>query len=276
MKAGVFLPLDASKLPNLVNMDADIMQRVARYDPANAHSITYLWGTTGIGYNPDSVEKALGTRRIDSWSTLFDPSVAAKLARCGIAMVDSPDNVLGVARIQMGLDTNSEKLDDLAAAARLVTDVRPYVRNFDSSHYHNDLASGEICVALGWSGDVMLARARGAAASPPVEVDYAVPKEGTIIGFSLVAIPADAPHPVNAHAFLNYLMEPEVIARVSNEIRYANANAAALPLLDAGLRNDPDFNPGDSVRARLHQLTVKTPDFSREQNRTWTRIKSGQ
>jgi putrescine transport system substrate-binding protein len=276
IKAGVFLPLDKSKLPNLKNMDPDIMQRVAAHDPGNRHAITYLWGTVGLGYNPDLVKRALGTDRIDSWSSILDPANAARLAKCGITMLDAPTDVFGSVAIYKGLDPNSEKPEDLKVVEDTLLAVRPHIRYFHSSSYINDLASGEICVALGWSGDMLQARDRGAAAAKPVTVKYAIPKEGAINYFDMLAIPADAPHPDNAHAYLNYLMEPEVIAKVTNKTRFASGNAAALPFVAEDIKNDPGIYPTAEVRARLHPDLVESQEFSRELNRAWTRIRSGQ
>src|SRR5688572_13317943 len=208
IKAGVFLPLDKSKLPNLKNMDPDLMQRVAAHDPGNQYSLIYLWGTIGLGYNPEQVKRALGTDTIDSWAILLDPQNARKLAKCGIAILDAPTDVYGSVAIYKGLDPNSEKPEDLKVVEDALAAVRPYIRYFHSSSYINDLAAGEICLALGWSGDVLQARDRGAAAAKPVTGRYAVPKAGAINYFDMLAIPADAPHPDNAHAFLNYMMEP--------------------------------------------------------------------
>jgi putrescine transport system substrate-binding protein len=174
------------------------------------------------------------------------------------------------------LDANTEKPEDLKVIEDTLMAVRPYIRYFHSSSYINDLASGEICVALGWSGDMLQARDRGAAAAKPITVKYAIPKEGAINYFDLLAIPADAPHPDNAHAYLNYLMDPEIIASVTNKTRFANANAAALPLVDEDIRNDPGIYPTPEVRARLHPDLVESPEFSRDLNRAWTRIRSGQ
>ena len=276
IKAGVFQRLDKSKLPNLSNMDPDIMRRVAVSDPGNEYSINYMWGTTGIGYNPRMVEKALGTDRIDSWSALFDPQTASKLAKCGITMLDAPEDVFDSVRIYQGHDPNSEKAEDLAEAEALLMKVRPYVRYFHSSQHVNDLASGEICVSLSWSGLIYQARSRGAAAATPVDVAYAIPKEGADIWFDMMAIPADAPHPGNAHVFLNFLMDPRVIAGVSNDVVYANGNAASLPFVNAELRDDPSVYPADEVRERLFTPVAHSPEFSREQNRAWTRVKTGQ
>jgi putrescine transport system substrate-binding protein len=276
IKAGVFLPLDKSKLPNLKNMDPDIMQRVAAHDPGNQYSLTYLWGTVGLGYNPEQVKRALGTDTIDSWAAILEPANAAKLAKCGITMLDSPTDVFASVAIYKGIDPNSEKAEDLKVVEDSLMAVRPFIRYFHSSSYINDLASGEICVALGWSGDMLQARDRGAAAAKPVTVRYAIPREGAINYFDMLAIPADAPHPDNAHAFLNYLMDPGVIAKVTNKVRFASGNAAALPFVADDIKNDPGIYPTAEVRARLHPDLVESQSFSRDLNRAWTRIRSGQ
>ncbi len=274
--AGAIGKLDKSKLPNLAHMDPVVMERIALNDPGNAHAIPYMWGTAGIGYNPVMVAKALGTGRIESWDAIFDPAIASKLAKCGIVMMDVPDDTFMVARIYLGLDANSERTEDLAAAEAVLKRVRPYIRYFNTSQLINDLASGEVCVAFSWNGYVIQARDRGAAAATPVQVAYAIPKEGTFIWFDTAAIPADAPHPDNAHAFLNFLMEPEVIAKVSNQIGYANGNRDSLPFLEARVRDDPAVYPPEEVVLKLHPDTPESPGYKREASRAWTRIKTGQ
>jgi putrescine transport system substrate-binding protein len=276
IKAGVYMKLDKSRLPNLSNMDPDILARTALHDPGNEYSVNYLWGTIGIGYNPGMVKKALGTDSIDSWSAILEPRNAARLGKCGIAILDSPTDVFGSVAIYKGLDPNSEKPEDLKVVEETLMKIRPHVKYFHSSSYINDLAAGEICVALGWSGDVLQARDRGAAASNPVRVAYAIPKEGAINYFDMLAIPADAPHPGNAHEFLNFLMDPAVIAKVSDKVRFANGNAAALPLVDEAMRNDPNVYPSAEVKTRLHPDLAESAEFSRELNRSWTRIRTGQ
>jgi putrescine transport system substrate-binding protein len=276
IKAGVFLPLDKSKLPNLKNMDPELMQRVAAHDPGNKHSLIYLWGTIGLGYNPEMVKRALGTDVIDSWAVLLEPENASKLAKCGINILDAPTDVYGSVAIYKGFDPNSEKTEDLEAFEATMAKIRPYVRDFHSSSYINRLAAGEICLALGWSGDVLQARDRGAAAAKPVTIRYAIPKEGAINYFDMLAVPADAPHPDNAHAFLNQLMDPQVIAKVTNKTRFANGNSASLPFVEDAIKNDPGIYPTAEVRARLHPDLVESQPFSRDLNRAWTRIRSGQ
>jgi len=274
--AGVFQRLDKSKLPNLVHLDAEILRIVSTYDPGNNHSIPYMWGTTGIGYNPDAVEQVLGTRTIDSWAAVFDPAIASKLAKCGIAMLDSPGDMLSVVRLYLGLDLNSKRTEDLAPAETVLMKVRPFVRYFDSFQYVSDLASGEICVAVGWSGGVLQARSRGSQANTPVDVAYAIPREGAPMWFDMVAIPKDASHPDHAHAFLNFLMEPTVIAAISNAVGQANANAAALPFVNETLRSDPSVYPTDEVRKRLHTDRLASEEQARMEARAWARIKYGQ
>ncbi len=276
IKAGVFMTLDKAKLPNLANMDPEIMQRVALHDPNNAHSVPYLWGTTGIGYNPDKVKAALGVDTIDSWETIFKPENAAKLKDCGVVMLDAPTEVFDSALIYLGKDPNSESEADLEAARELIMGVRPYVRYFHSSQYINDLANGEICVALGWSGDILQAQARGAEAATPVNVAYAIPKEGAIVWFDMLAIPADAPHPDNAHKFINYIMEPAVIAAISNYVAYANGNAASFELVDEAVRTDPSVYPTPEVKAKLYPSLAESQEYSRLSNRAWTTVRTGQ
>ena len=275
-RIGVFLELDRAKLPNFANLDPDILQRLATYDPGNAHSIPYMWGTTGLGYNPAMVKKALGTDTLDSWTAVLDPAKASKLAACGITMLDAPEDVFEAAEVFAGTPSNNEDPAELAAAEALVTKVRPYVRSFDSSAHLNALASGDVCVSLSWSGLMLQARDRGAAAAEPVEIRYLIPKEGAPMWFDAAAVPADAPHPDNAHAFLNFLMEPRVIAAVSNDIRYANSNAAALPFVEPAMRDDPSIYPPPEARTRLHVAATRSQEYSRAVNRAWMRIKTGQ
>ena len=276
IKAGVFMKLDRAKLPNLVNMDKEIMARVAKHDPGNEHAVPYLWGTTGIGYNRDKVKEVLGTDTINSWAAIFDPAQAEKLAQCGLVLLDAPGEVVDSALIYLGRDPNSEAPEDLAAAEELVMQIRPFVRYFHSSQSINDLATGEICVALAWSGDMLQARDRGGAATTPVNIAYAIPDEGAIMWFDMLAIPADAPHPDNAHAFINYLMDPAVIAPVTDYVSYANANSASLPLVSEEVRNDPAIYPSAAVAAKLYPHLAESQEFSRLLNRSWTRIRTGQ
>jgi putrescine transport system substrate-binding protein len=276
IKAGVFMKLDRARLPNWKNLDPALMQRIALHDPGNQYAVPYLWGTTGIGYNVDKVKKALGDVPVDSWSIAFDPKNAAKLKSCGLVLLDAPSEMIDSALIYLGKDPNSENTDDLKAAEDLLMKIRPYVRYLHSSQYINDLANGEICVALGWSGDVFQSRSRAEEAGKGVKVDYAIPKEGAIMWFDMMAIPADAPHPDNALQFLNHLMDPAVIAKVTDYVQYANANAAATPLVGEAVRGNPNIYPTDEVKKKLHPHLAESAEYSRLLNRAWTRFRTGQ
>lgn len=276
IKAGVFQKLDKSQLPNLTNMDPDIQQRVALHDPGNEHSVTYLWGTTGIGYNVDKVKKILGDTPLDSWNQIFDPKEIAKFKDCGVSVLDAPDEILKVVLQWMGRDPNSQKDEDLTAAAEKLQLIRPYIRKIHSSQYIDDLANGDLCIAIGWSGDILQARDRAAEAGQGVKVAYSIPKEGTIVWFDMLAIPADAKHPKNAHAFINYLMEPQVAANNSNFVNYANANAAAYSLVNEEVRSDPGIYPTPEVKAKLFPSLAYGEQATATMARLWQKFTTGQ
>lgn len=275
IKAGVFQKLDKGQLPNLSNMDPDIMQRVALHDPENAHSIPYLWGTTGIGYNEAKIKKILGDTPLDSWDFIFDPKLAAKFKDCGISVLDASDELLKITLAWMGRDPNSEKEEDLKAAEEKLMAIRPFIRKIHSSQYIEDLANGDLCVAVGWSGDILQSRDRAAEAGQGVVINYVIPKEGTIVWFDMLAIPADAKHPKNALAFINYLMEPQVAANNSNFVNYANGNASSLPMVKDEVKNDPGIYPTPEVKAKLFPSLAYGEDFNRLLTRMWTRFTTG-
>ncbi len=276
IKAGVFQKLDKSQLPNLANMDPDIQQRVALHDPGNEHSVTYLWGTTGIGYNVEKVKKILGDTPLDSLNQICDPKEIAKFKDCGVSVLDAPDEILKLVLQWMGRDPNSQKDEDLVAAAEKLQLVRPYIRKIHSSQYIDDLANGELCVAIGWSGDILQARDRAEEAGQGVKVAYSIPKEGTVVGFDMLAIPADAKHPKNAHAFINYLMEPQVAANNSNYVNYANANAPAFELVDDEVKNDPGVYPTPEVKAKLFPSLAYNEQATATMARLWQKFTTGQ
>jgi putrescine transport system substrate-binding protein len=275
IEAGVYQKLDKSKLPNLENVWDLVAERVARFDPGNEYSVNYMWGTTGLGYNTRKVEDALGVDKIDSWSVLFDPQQAQKLAECGIYVLDSPTDIVPSVLAWLGLDPNSTDDADLAKAEEALLAVRPYIRKFHSSEYINALANGDICLAVGFSGDVFQARDRAAEADQGVDVGYAIPKEGAQMWFDQMAIPADAPHVAEAHEFLNYLMKPEVIAKSSNVVYYANGNKASQEFVDKDILDDPNIYPGEAVRKNLFTTTPLDAKAQRSLTRTWTRIVTG-
>ncbi|MHA3915448.1 polyamine ABC transporter substrate-binding protein [Halovulum sp. GXIMD14793] len=275
--AGAYQPLDKSKLPNLANMDADLMSAAAAYDADNAHSVIYMWGTTGIGYNVGAVQERLGADTpIDSWALVFDPEVSAKLADCGISLLDAPTEMLMAAMNYADVDPRSTDAADLEKGAEVLEAVRPNIRYFHSSQYITDLANGDICVAVGWSGDIFQAQARAAEAENGVEVGYIIPKEGALQWFDMMAIPVDAPNAEAAHKFINFVMDPQITADITNYVWYANANTASLPLVDEEITSDPGIFPTPEAKENLWAAQVYNARTDRVITRLWTRVKTGQ
>lgn len=274
--AGAYQPLDRSLLPNLRHLEPALMADLAEIDPDNAHLLPYMWGTTGIGFVEEAVRSRLGDDvELDTWGLIFDPAVASRLAGCGIAVLDAALDGLPAALFWLGNDPSLPEQDDVEAATRTFLAVRAHLRYFHSSQYINDLANGDICVAMGYSGDVIQAAARAEEAGRPHRVRYVIPREGALIWTDTMAIPRDAPHPEAAHAFIDFLLRPEVIAEVSNYVAYANGNRAATELLDEAIREDRGIYPSDEVRANLRSMRVLTPQELRERTRAWTRIRRG-
>ena len=275
IKIGLFQKLDTASLSGLDSLDTGIMARLARVDPNNEHGVPYMWGTTGVGYNAAMVAAVLPDAPVDSWDMLFDPEVVARLSECGVTLLDAPSEVFAVALAYLGKDPNSEDMDDLKAAEELLAKIRPYVRYIQSQQYYTDLANGEICLALSWSGDVMLANERAAEAGNGVELSYSIPREGAIMWMDVMAIPSDAPHPVNAHRFIDYMLEPEVIAGSTSYNWFANANTAAIEFIDEKIANNPSVYPSEEVKARLYSVQLHAARYTRAQTRAWTRFKTG-
>ena len=274
--AGIYQPLDKTKLPNLANMDAGLMANAAAYDEGNTHSVIYMWGTTGIGYNVDKIQERLGADyKVDSWDLVFNPEIAAKVADCGISLLDAPTEMLPAAMNYLGLDPRSTNADDFEKAAELLEKARPNIRYFHSSQYINDLANGDVCVSVGWSGDIFQAMARAEEAENGVVVDYVIPKEGALQWFDLLAIPADAPHPEAAHKFINFVMKPEITADITNYVWYASANDAAMDLIDEEVRNNTGIFPTEAAKARLWGAQAYKAKLARTITRIWTKIKTG-
>jgi putrescine transport system substrate-binding protein len=275
--AGVYQPLDTSKLPNLVNMDPALMKSAAASDPDNAHSVIYMWGTVGIGYNEEAVKQRLGEDApTDSWALIFDPQYAEKLKDCGITLLDSQTDMLQSAMAYAGIDPLSTESDDLEKAAGVIEAIRPYVRYFHSSQYISDLANNEVCVSVGYSGDVFQSAARAEEANTGVTVKYSIPKEGAQQWFDLMAIPADAPNPDAALAWINFIMDPQITADITNYVWYANANTAAMPLVDPEVRDDPAIFPTPEVLAKLFPTRVYDARTDRLMTKLWTKAKTGQ
>jgi putrescine transport system substrate-binding protein len=276
IKAGAYLALDKSKLPNLKNMDPQLMARVASNDPGNAHGVIYLWGSNGIGYNEKMVKALMPDAPLDSWRLIFDPQVAAKVAKCGITLLDSPAEMLRAVYSYLGKDPNSQSAEDLAQAEAVLLKIRPYIRNFSSSEYIEALANGDLCISVAYNGDVMQARDRAREANKGIDIKYVVPKEGSILWFDMLAIPKDAPDPDSAYAFMNYMMTPQVIADVSNFKRYANANAASQPLVLPAVKDDPGIYPTPEQRQKLALQLADSPEQTRAITRVWQKFKTGE
>jgi putrescine transport system substrate-binding protein len=273
--SGFYQKLDKSLLPNLKNMDPDILSRLAIQDPGNQYAVLHMWGTTGIGYNVGKVKTAMKDAPTDSWKMVFDPAVAKNFKKCGIAVLDSATEMFSMVLSYMGKDPNSQKPEDLEAAGAEMMKFRPYLRYIDTQRMISDLANGEICVAVGYSGDMLQARDRATQNNKGQEITYVVPKEGSIIWFDSYLIPADAPHPKNAHAFINYMLEPKVIAAVTNTVNYANGNKEATQFVNPDVLKDPGVYPPAEVKAKLNPDLSDTEEATRLMTRLWTKFMTG-
>ncbi|WEJ05433.1 polyamine ABC transporter substrate-binding protein [Pseudomonas sp. FJ2-5-13] len=275
IKAGVYQELDKSKLPAYSNLNASLLKAVSVSDPDNKHAFPYMWGSIGIGYNPEKVKAALGVDKIDSWDVLMKPENIAKLKSCGVSFLDSPTEMLPIALHYLGLPTDTQKKADLKQAEDLFLKIRPSIGYFHSSKYISDLANGNICVAVGYSGDIQQAKSRAAEAGGKVKVAYDIPKEGAGSFFDMVAIPKDAENVDAAYAFMNYLLKPEVMASITNSVRFPNGNEKATALVDKDITSDPGIYPAADVQAKLYAIADLPAATQREMTRSWTKIKSG-
>ena len=274
--AGVYRGLDKAKLPSWRNLDPHILDLVAAADPGNTHGAPYLWSDTGIGYNKAAVGAVLGDAApVNSLALILDPAVAEKLASCGISLLDTPQEVFPAALAYLGLDPKSRDLGDLDKAFDALQKIRPYIRKFHSSQYINDLANGDLCAALGYSGDVIQARNRADEAGNGVVIAFRVPKEGAMMSVDMLGIPADAPHPENALRFIDYLLRPAVIAGITDAVWYPNPNLPATALVKPEIRDDPAVYPPEDIRQRLYVDLPAPPAYERARTRAWTRLKSG-
>jgi putrescine transport system substrate-binding protein len=276
IKAGVFQKLDKSRLPNLTHVWAEVAQRLSRYDPGNLFAVNYMWGTTGIGYNLGKAQDILGPdAKLDSWDFVFKPELLAKFKECGVYFLDSSDDILSAALHYLGLDPNSAKETDLQKAADLVIKIRSSVRKFHSSEFLNAIASGEICFVVGFSGDIKQAQKRAAEAKNGIEIAYSIPKEGAQLWFDNLAIPRDARNVAEAHALIDYLQKPEIAAKNSNYLSYANGNLASQPFIDKSVLEDRAIYPDEATMGRLYTINAHDAKTTRLMNRLWTRIKTG-
>jgi putrescine transport system substrate-binding protein len=276
IKAGIFRPFDKSKLRNLPSLWPEIAKQLAFYDPGNQYAVDYMWGTTGIGYNVKRVKEILGPDAvIDSWDYVFDPDKIAKFKNCGIHLLDSSDDIMSAGLHYLHLDPNTSDPADLQKVTDLLLKIRPYVRKFHSSEYLNALATGEICFVVGFSGDVIQAKKRAADAKSGIDLAYSIPKEGAQLWFDTLAIPADAPDPAEAHELINYLIRPEVAAKNTNYISYANGDSPS-QLVDKSILTDPTIYPDAQAMAKLYTIVAHDQKTQRLINRLWTHIKTGE
>ena len=276
IKAGAYQPLDKSKLPNWKNLDAAVLAVQAQADPGNRYAVPYLHSMNGFAYNVDQVKARMPDAPTDSLAMLFDPKVIAHFADCGVIFLDSPEDVIQLALAYLHKDPNSRGIEDLHDAERVVMAVRPYIRTFDSNDYWHQLASNEACLSIAWSSDYIVAQERAREDGTGAHLAFTLPKEGSNITYNAFLIPASAPHPEAAHKFLNFILDPQVIAAISNDIRYGNDNLAARPFVNPKILQDPAVYPPPEVRARLYLPAELGQDYDRLRTRVWTHIKTGQ
>ena len=276
IKAGVFQKLDKGKLSNYDNLWDKVLERTEKYDPGAEYSVNYMWGTTGLGINTDMIKERVPDAPMDSWSLLFDPEIVKNFEDCGIHVLDAPTELIPAALNYIGEDPASTDPDVIAKAEPVLQAIRPYIQKFHSSEYINALANGDICLAMGWSGDIFQAQFRADEADNGVNVQYVVPKEGALMWFDQLAIPADAPHPDAAHKFINHLLDAEMIATATNYVWYANGNKASQEHLDPEILSDPAIYPTEDALNRLYVVNTYPPNVQRTVTRLWTRVKTGQ
>jgi len=272
--AAVFRELDKAALPNLKYLDPAIMQRLAMHDPGNAHAVVYTWGITGIAYNEAQIRARLPQAPVNSWAMFFDPQVARHFADCGIGLYESPGIIVPSVLAWLGAPPNSEDGQQLDRAQKALLAVRPYIRKISSGSLVDDLASGELCLIIASNGDAMQAQERTRIAANGIQVRYSIPKEGAVMWFDVAAIPADAPHPGNAHLLINFLMDPAIAAENSNAIHFPNGNAASQSLLQPELTNAAIFPSGEAA-SRLIPEHAQSEAYVRLRTRMWTRFRTG-
>jgi putrescine transport system substrate-binding protein len=275
IKSGIYQKIDKSKLLNYKNLDPELTKRQEVFDPGNAYGVNYMWGTSGVAYNEAKVKEAMPTAPVDSFAMFWDPKVVSKFAKCGVSVLDAPSEVVGTVLIYLGKDANSENPEDLKAVEAVLKSVRPYIRLIDSSKYIEQLANGEICLALGWSGDALQARDRAVEAKKGITIKYNIPKEGAVMFFDDFAIPADASHVKNAYLFIDYMLRADVAAKNSNFLSYANSNAASWPTVSPEVKGNPNVYPTPAMLAKIVPDLPESSDFQRLLTRAWTRFRTG-
>jgi putrescine transport system substrate-binding protein len=276
VKAGLYTKLDKSLLPNLAGVDPEATAGMAAHDPGNLYGVDYMWLTTvGIGYDATRIRQRMADAPVDSWRMIFDPQVLRHFQDCGVSVLDSPEDVVSAVMFFLGKHPNAESLDDLKEAERVLLSIRPYIRSVNSANYIGELANGDLCLALGWAGDITQARWRSREAGKPASIDYRIPREGSINIFDVLVIPAGAPHAHDAHLFINYLLRPEIAAKNTNATKYANSVLAATALVNPQLTADPGIYPPAEVRQKLIPPHPESPAYTRAMNRMWTKFRTG-
>lgn len=275
INANVLLPLDKSLLKNYNNLDPIIMKQLESADPENKHAIPWMWGTTGFGYNVEKIKEILPNAPTDSLAMFYDKEVISKLSQCGVSILDTPDDVIPTTLAYLGHGLINKENDKLKQAANTLKNIRPFVKYFHSSQYINDLANGDLCLAMGWSGDILQARDRAKEANQNFTIDYVIPKEGSVIWVDVLAIPKTAPHPKNAHLFLDFIMRPEIAADQTNEIAYANGNAKSLEYIEQDIKNDPGIYPSEKLKQTFKIDILTDEQYYRTRTRAWTKMKTG-
>ena len=273
--AGIYQPLDKSKLTNYGNLDGELMAIMANHDPDNSHAVPQQWGTTSLGYNVNMIKERMPDAPLDSYDLIFDPEIVSKFADCGVVMVDAPGEIMAIALNYLGKDPNSEAPEDLEAATELLKGVRPYIKYFSGSQHMNDLANGDICLGIMWNPDVFFAQMSADEAGQGVELALSIPKEGTLLWIDSALIPADAKHPENAHLFINYLLRPDVAAAMTNYVPAASPNAASVELVDEAIKSNGAIFLSDDEKSRLFTVKAHTPKYDRRLTRAWTEVRTG-
>ncbi len=271
-QTGIFRRLDKAKIPNLSNLDGGLMQAVQSSDAGNRYGVVYAWGTNGIGLNVDKIKERMPNAPVRSWRMIFDPDVVKKFASCGVTMLDSGYEVFPLALKYLGLDPQSQNPEDLQAAEGLLRKIRPYIRKFDNRDYIKDLSDGTICLALGWSGDVLQAKSRADGAKKGVNIDYNIPSEGSLMWFDMMSVMRDAPHPDAAHKFIDFVLDPANMAHITNNVAYANAVPKSLEMIKDEIKNDEDVFPSPAVRERLFTINQPSPSYEQMRQRAWERV----
>ena len=275
LQADIYRKLDKALLPNLKNVDPQVARAAAVYDPGNQYSVDYMWITSGVGYNTAEIRAHMPDAPVDSWRMLFDPAVVSKFTDCGVSILDAPSEVVATVLLFLGRHPNSDSPEDLKAAMAVLKSIRPYVRYVDASRYIDNLANGNTCLVMGWSGDIKQAHDRAREAGKGVAIAYSIPREGAIANYDVLAIPADAPHVRNAHLFIDFLLRADIAARNSDLIKYANSVLPSIEPLDPAVASDPGVYPPPAVRARLTPERPRPPGYQRLLTRAWTRFKTG-